>query len=47
MQRAKVDKTIREILVGHSTGLDKAYYKAQDEEILQEYLKGSKFTNNQ
>jgi len=39
MQRAKVDKTVREMLVGHSTGLDKAYYKPQDEEILQEYLK--------
>ena len=39
MQRAKVDKTIREMLVGHSTGLDKAYYKPQDEEILQEFLK--------
>jgi integrase len=39
MQRAKVDKTIREMLVGHSTGLDTVYYKPQDEEILQEYLK--------
>jgi integrase len=39
MQRSKVDKTIREMLVGHSTGLDKSYYKPQDEEILQEYLK--------
>lgn len=39
MQRSKLDKTIREMLVGHSTGLDAAYYKPQDEEILQEYLK--------
>jgi len=39
MQRAKVDKTIREMLVGHATGLDKFYYKPQDDEILQEYLK--------
>lgn len=39
MQRAKVDKTIREMLVGHSTGLDKSYYKPQEEEILEEYLK--------
>ena len=39
MQRSRVDKTIREMLVGHNTGLDKSYYKAQDEEILQEYLK--------
>ena len=39
MQRSKVDKTIREMLVGHTTGLDSAYYKPQDEEILLEYLK--------
>ena len=39
MQRAKVDKTIREMLVGHSTGLDSVYYKPQEEEILEEYLK--------
>jgi integrase len=39
MQRSKVDKTIREMLIGHSTGLDSVYYKPQDEEILQEYLK--------
>jgi hypothetical protein len=39
MQRAKLDKTIREMLVGHATGLDKAYYKPQDDEILAEYLK--------
>lgn len=39
MQRSKVDKTIREMLVGHATGLDKVYYKPQDDEILQEYLK--------
>ncbi|MDR4491755.1 MAG: hypothetical protein R2685_12765 [Candidatus Nitrosocosmicus sp.] len=39
MQRAKVDKTIREMLVGHTTGLDKVYYKPQEDEILQEYLK--------
>ena len=39
MQRSKIDTTIREMLVGHSTGLDKAYYKPQDDEILKEYLK--------
>ncbi len=39
MQRAKVDKTIREMLVGHSIGLDKFYFKPQEEEIFQEYLK--------
>lgn len=39
MQRAKLDKTIREMLVGHSTGLDSVYYKASEEEIYLEYLK--------
>jgi len=38
MQRAKVDKTIREMLVGYSTGLDSVYYKAS-EEIFEEYKK--------
>jgi len=38
MQRAKIDKTIREMLVGHSTGLDQVYYKASEEEVLQEYM---------
>ncbi len=39
MQRAKIDKTIREMLVNHSTGLDSVYYKASEEEIYLEYLK--------
>jgi hypothetical protein len=39
MQRAKADKTIREMLVDHTTGLDRGSYKPHDEEILQEYLK--------
>ena len=39
MQRAKVDKTIREMLVGHTTGLDSVYYKASEEEMLLEYSK--------
>jgi integrase len=39
MQRAKLDKTIREMLVDHSVGLDSVYYKPQEEEILEEYLK--------
>ena len=39
MQKARLDKTIREMLVGHSTGLDRVYYKAQDEEIFEEFLK--------
>ncbi len=29
------------MIVGHSTGLDAAYYKLQDEEILTEYLKAA------
>jgi hypothetical protein len=29
------------MLVGHSTGLDKAYYKPQNDEILTEYLKAA------
>lgn len=39
IQRSKIDKTIREMLVGHSTGLDSVYYKTSDEEIYLEYLK--------
>lgn len=39
MQRARLDKTIREMLVGHKTGLDSVYYKPQEEEILAEFLK--------
>ena len=39
MQRAKIDKTIREMLVDHSTGLDSVYYKASEDEIFEEYKK--------
>ena len=39
MQRARVDKTIREMVVGHKTGLDSVYYKVSEEEILLEYSK--------
>ena len=39
MQRSKMDKTIREMIVDHSIGLDSVYYKPQDEIILHEYLK--------
>ena len=39
MQRAKIDKTIREMIVGHSMGLDSVYYKASEEEIFEEYKK--------
>jgi integrase len=43
MQRAKIDKRIREMLVGHKTGLDSVYYKPQEEEILAEFLKAVDF----
>ena len=39
MQRSKMDKTIREMIVGHSIGLDSVYFKPQDDEILHEFLK--------
>ena len=39
MIRAKVNDAIREMLVGHSTGLDGVYYKPTVDELLQEYLK--------
>jgi hypothetical protein len=39
MQRSKIDKTVREMLVGHSVGLDSANYKPSDGEVLQKYLK--------
>ena len=39
MQRARLDKTIREMLVGHTTGLDSVYYGASEEEIFDEFCK--------
>jgi integrase len=39
MQGARIDKTIREMLVGHSTGLDSVYYKPHEEQLLEEYSK--------
>lgn len=39
MQSARIDKTIREMLVGHSTGLDSVYYKPHEEQLLEEYVK--------
>ncbi len=39
MQRSKVDKTIREKLIGHSIGLDAVYFKPLEEELLSEYHK--------
>jgi integrase len=39
MVRAKVSAEAREMLLGHSIGLNKAYYRPGEDEILQEYLK--------
>jgi integrase len=39
MVRAKVSAEAREMLLGHSIGLNKAYYRPDESEILQEYLK--------
>ena len=45
MQRSKMDKTIREMIVGHSIGLDSVYFKPQDDEILHEFLKSVEALN--
>jgi integrase len=37
--RAKLDAVSKEMLLGHNTGLDRAYYRPTEDEILQEYLK--------
>ena len=39
MIRAKVNAEAREMLLGHSIGLNKAYYRPGEDEILSEYLK--------
>jgi integrase len=39
MVRAKVNPVIKEMLLGHRTGLDDNYYRPSQEEVLQEYLK--------
>jgi hypothetical protein len=39
MVRAKVSAEAREMLLGHSIGLNQAYYRPDESEILQEYLK--------
>jgi integrase len=41
--RAKVNPEIREILLGHSIGLSDSYYRPDNNEILEEYLKGVEF----
>lgn len=39
MIRARLDFTSREMLVGHDTKLDRSYYRPENEELLEEYLK--------
>jgi hypothetical protein len=39
MIKAKVNPEGMEMLLGHSIGLNDSYYKPDDNEILQEYLK--------
>jgi hypothetical protein len=39
MVRAKVNPEAREMLLGHSIGLSDAYYRPEEAEVLQEYLK--------
>jgi hypothetical protein len=39
MVRAKVNPEAREMLLGHSIGLNKAYYRPCEDELLEEYLK--------
>jgi integrase len=39
MVRAKVNPVVKEMLLGHTTGLDDNYYRPSKEEVLAEYLK--------
>lgn len=39
MVRAKLNPEAREMLLGHSIGLNKAYYRPGEDEVLSEYLK--------
>lgn len=39
MIRSKVNFEEREMLLGHPIGLKKAYYRSDEDELLQEYLK--------
>lgn len=39
MIHAKVNDTARNMMLGHSTGLDKAYYKPKSSDLLDEYIK--------
>ena len=37
--RAKVNPLMKEVLLGHRTGLEDNYFRPQTEEVLEEYLK--------
>jgi integrase len=39
MIRAKVNPVVKEMLMGHTTGLDDNYYRPSQQEVLDEYLK--------
>jgi hypothetical protein len=39
MVNARLNGTIRNMLLGHSTDLDDVYYKPKPDDLLQEYLK--------
>jgi integrase len=39
MVRCKVDPLIKEMLLGHHTGLEENYYRPEEQELLNEYLK--------
>jgi integrase len=39
MVRCKVDPLIKEMLLGHHTGIEENYYRPEQEELLNEYLK--------
>jgi hypothetical protein len=39
MKRCKVDSLIKEMLLGHHTGLEENYYRPEEQDLLNEYLK--------
>jgi integrase len=39
MIKARLNITIKEMLLGHNTGLDRHYYRPTEDDLLQEYLK--------
>jgi integrase len=43
MIRAKVNPVVKEMLMGHTTGLEQNYYRPDEEELLSEYIKGVDF----